>query len=91
MDPTHAAQLDEKRADLIQSELDLALTFLQVAETTGIREARERYIQNARNACGEAALLIEQALVCTGLQLETIKGNLAWLETRLKEQTQARS
>jgi hypothetical protein len=41
MDPTHAAVLDEKRVDLIQSELDLAFAFLQVADTTGIREVSE--------------------------------------------------
>jgi len=87
MDPTHAALLDEKRVDLIQSELDLAFTFLQVADTTGIREVRERYIQNAVKACDEAKHLLEQGLVCTRLQLESIRGNLAWLQTRLKEQT----
>ena len=41
MDPTHAAVLDEKRVDLIQIELDLAFAFLQVADTTGIREVSE--------------------------------------------------
>jgi len=88
MDPTHAALLDEKRVDLIQSELDLAFTFLQVADTTRIREVRERYMQNAGKACNEAKHLLEQGLVCTKLQLETIKGDLAWLQTRLKEHTQ---
>jgi len=91
MDPIRAAQLDEKRVDLVQSELELALTFLQVAETTLIPEARERYIRNARKACDEAEHLIGQGLVCTEVQLETLKGNLAWLETRLKEQTNALS
>jgi len=91
MDPIRAAQLDEKRVDLVQSELELALTFLQVAETTLIPDARKRYIRNARKACDEAEHLIEQGLACTELQLETLKGNLAWLETRLKEPTNALS
>jgi hypothetical protein len=91
MDPTVAAQLDEKRLDLIQSELDLAFTFLEVAEATGILAARERSIENARKACDEAEHLIEQGLVCTERQLETIRGDLAWLETRLKERTNALS
>ena len=88
MDSVRAAELDEQRLDLIQSELDLAFTFLQAAESTGIRKVRERYIRSARKACDEAEHLIEQGLVCTGLLLETIKSDLPWLETRLREQTQ---
>ena len=86
-DPIRAAQLDEVRVHLITTELDLAFTFLRAAKIAQNREDRERYMENARKARDEAELLAKQGLVCTELQQDSIKTNMARLETQLNAQT----
>jgi hypothetical protein len=83
MDPIRAAQLDEDRVHLVTTELDLAFTFLRAAKIAQNREDRERYIENARKARDEAELLAKQGLVCTELQRDSIKRNMAQLEAGL--------
>ena len=82
-------ELAQERVDFIQTELRLALTFLDVADTTRARQTRERNIENAQKARDEVQHLLHQGLVCTEEERARIEQGFAVLNARLTEETQS--
>jgi predicted negative regulator of RcsB-dependent stress response len=81
-------ELAQGRVGFIQTELRLALTFLDVADTTRARQTRERNIENAQKARDEVQHLLRQGLACTQEERAQIEHGLATLNARLAEGTQ---
>jgi hypothetical protein len=81
-------ELAQERIGFIQSELQLALTFLDVADTTRVRQSRERNIEHAQKARDEVQHLLRQGLVCTEEERAHIQHGLAVLNARLTKEAQ---
>jgi len=64
-------------------DLDTALTFMNIAETTGNEELRQRNIQNARNAY-DTVLQSMQNVTLDDAQNKTIRKKLTVLRNRLQ-------
>ena len=64
-------------------DLDTALTFMDVAETTGNEETRQRNFQNARTAY-DSILQLMQKVTLDDAQNEAIRKKLTLVRTRLE-------
>ena len=64
-------------------DLDTALTFMAIAETTGNEETRQRNYQNARIAY-DSVLQLMQKVTLDNAQNEAIRKKLTLLRTRLE-------
>ena len=78
-------ELAQERIGFILSELQLAVTFLDVADTTRAQQTRERNIRNAEKARDEVQHLLGQGVVCTEEERVSIEHHLAVLNARLSE------
>jgi hypothetical protein len=88
---TLSARMAEHRVHLLETELEVAFTFLDAAKRTRVHQIRERNVNAARNAQNEVHRRLKCGLICTDPQRASIESSLATLEKRLKEQTQASS
>ena len=79
LDPTNSAGL----TDFLLSDLDLALTFMDVADTTGIEETAHRNHENARKAY-DTVLDILSRLTLKIAQRDAVESRLAVLKSRLE-------
>ena len=83
MQPSPISNSDRLGLEYLISDMDLALTFLQIAATSSDRETRERNRKNARKAY-ETVLHFLPRLDPTAEERQTIEEKLAALRTRLQ-------
>lgn len=83
MGPRLRTDLNATGVELLLTDLDAALTFLDVAEVTGIEETARRNHHNARRAY-DTVLHLLQNLRPTAEQQQLIDQKLAVLRARLE-------
>jgi len=86
---TLSARLAEHRVHSIETELEVAFTFLGAAKRTRVHQIRERNVNVARTAQNEVKRRLKSGLICTDPQRVAIERSLATLENQLKEHTHA--
>ena len=75
-------RFDEARAQFIETEIELGLTFCGVARVTSSEETRERNLQNAQKASDTAGENLQKATL-TAAEKDRLRGRLAELNELL--------
>jgi hypothetical protein len=75
--------LNQTAMQFLLGDLDLALTFIEVAEVSGLQDTKDRNYKNARKAYDTALHLLEKLKPDAG-QRQVIDAKLARLKTRLE-------
>jgi hypothetical protein len=74
---------NETGVELVLADLDLALTFMDVAATSRIQETKDRNHRNARHAY-DTVLHLLKSLEPDSQERSAIDGKMALLKTRLQ-------
>lgn len=78
------AQANRNRIDFIHAELQIALTFLDLAETTREPETRERNRANAQKAREQVEHRLREVTDIDGDELRNLQAVLGELKRRLR-------
>ena len=76
-------QLEANRLEFVQTEIDLAHTFVQTAEMTRSRETARRNLDNAQKAHDAALAFLEGNPPLTKPQREALESTIARLKRQI--------
>ena len=83
MDDWMKSSAQKNGFEFLRVDLDTASTFMDIADTTGNEETRQRNFQNARNAYDAVLSLMEKSTL-DDAQKEALRAKLILLKTRLE-------